>query len=483
MSHQSQFFVVRPSVFDLIRAGEDDLSILLQAICQDFEANRASLFLLEPDNVFKLKAQIGFEFQQINEAFIKVGEGIAGEAILSGVPRIVNGHRASRFSSSPDIHSALVIPLFQSAKVIGVLNLSRIVGESEFDSDILEKAAALSAALGFIVANAALVRRLQAEKHKTEQTLDALGVSFVIFSSSGVVVGSNQAFTEIFGEAFGHRGEFELHLRKTGKVELVLLNNHPDVHDQRITMNGRELYAKRIDFADGEWGVAFEDVTQTVMQEKSVHKLSRLAEMGRMTAAIAHDLRNPLTGIKSAAQLLSGIPGLPGELGNIIESEADRLNRLCNEFLESAGPHYLTKTSFEQGPIWDRIVRGISPLASRQGVVIQVVSDADTTISADDIKLEQVGYNLAKNAIEACQPGGHVLISLRRGGFSVLDSGSGIPPEVLSELGQPFVTTKASGTGLGISNVKRIVEAHGGIINFQSSPEGTEVTVSVPEEA
>jgi signal transduction histidine kinase len=206
----------------------------------------------------------------------------------------------------------------------------------------------------------------------------------------------------------------------------------------------------------------------------------RLAEIGRMTAAIAHEIRNPLTGIRGAAQVVSDSECESAELGRIIVEETDKLDRLCSEFLAFARPFQLRRELLKLSEVVAPVVERMRPEFDAKGISITLdFSSHEPTIDVDPMRIEQVCRNLAQNALHATLKGGRVEFRIGEGWLEIEDDGEGMSELEMQSLFTPFFTTKARGTGLGMSVVKKIVEAHGGCIRIQSEKgQGTRVRIS-----
>jgi len=183
-----------------------------------------------------------------------------------------------------------------------------------------------------------------------------------------------------------------------------------------------------------------------------------LAEIGRMTAILAHEIRNPLAAIRAAAQAAEDSP----ELLSIVIEEADRLDSICEGFLDVSRP-------LQVRALPTKLPRLLRDLAARENeafraadVTLRVDAEAGGTVAIDPLKIEQACRNLLKNAREAAGAGGHVTLRVWEDGFEVADDGPGLPDEIRQELFTPFVTAKPRGTGLGLTVVRRVAEAHGG---------------------
>lgn len=215
------------------------------------------------------------------------------------------------------------------------------------------------------------------------------------------------------------------------------------------------------------------------VQLQESERLKRLAEIGQMTAAIAHEIRNPLTGILASAQMLRQDPTVAAAVAEIIEDETLKLNRLCDEFLDFSKPIQLKPAIVDPAQVARTVGDRMRYQFAQAGVKLAIELDWDPrSVFADPLRLEQVLQNLIQNALEHTQPGGVVIVRLKRNQFEVADNGRGIPDDVREKLFQPFFTTRAQGTGLGLSNVKKVLDAQGWRIEVRSR-EGMGTTVRV----
>ena len=232
--------------------------------------------------------------------------------------------------------------------------------------------------------------------------------------------------------------------------------------------------------------------------EESQRPADRLSAFGVLAASMAHEIKNPLLGIRGAAQLLRD--ELPtagaGEYTDIIIREADRLNALMEEMLDFARPHPLNRVCLNLHEVLDNVIALEGPSCDRQGIVIRKQYDPSLPdIWAERARLTQVFLNLVRNAWEAMSQGGTLTLTTKAsselvrvgagGGPTLLvelsDEGSGIPPEVQQKLFTPFFTTKPQGSGLGLAISHKIIEEHGGRLVIKSLVgQGTLVRVYLP---
>ncbi len=232
--------------------------------------------------------------------------------------------------------------------------------------------------------------------------------------------------------------------------------------------------------------------------EESQWPADRLSAFGVLAASMAHEIRNPLLGIRGAAQLLrEELPTADArEYTDVIIREADRLNALMEGMLDFARPHPLNRVCLNLHEVLDNVIALEAPSCDRHGVVIKKQYDPSLPdMWADRARLMQVFLNLVRNAWEAMPHGGtltvttkasSVLVRVGAGGGPMLvvelsDEGSGISPEVQQKLFTPFFTTKPKGSGLGLAISHRIIEGHGGRLVMKSFVgQGTTVRVYLP---
>jgi PAS domain S-box-containing protein len=214
------------------------------------------------------------------------------------------------------------------------------------------------------------------------------------------------------------------------------------------------------------------DITKQKRNEEALRRTERLNTVGEFAAGIAHEIRNPLTSLKGFLQLMKN-EEMKEEYKDIMESELDRIESILNEFLILSKPH-LTQYNKKDVHV---LLKQILPLFETQATYnnIQLVTEFDLEellINCNENQLKQVFINFIKNAMEAMSNGGVIKIECKKEHNELcirfIDEGSGISEENLKRLGEPFFTTKESGTGLGLMISFKIIEEHGGTIQVES---------------
>jgi len=217
----------------------------------------------------------------------------------------------------------------------------------------------------------------------------------------------------------------------------------------------------------------FDDLTEIRRLEREVRMQDRLAAVGRLAAAIAHEIRNPLTSIAGSVSMLSDAPALSPEerhLLEIVTRESDRLNDIITDFLAySRGKQY----RFERvslAPLLEDTLTLLEHRLTAEGAAIRIdrtLPKAEALVLADGDKLKQVFWNFSENAIRAMKKtGGTLTVSLTERGpdweMSFTDTGPGISPQQSEKIFEPFQSNFEGGTGLGLAIVYQIVQAHEG---------------------
>jgi signal transduction histidine kinase len=219
----------------------------------------------------------------------------------------------------------------------------------------------------------------------------------------------------------------------------------------------------------------------------------KLASLGEMAAAVAHGLRNPLASLRASAQLVLKHPDSPsaGEQLHAIVQEVDRLDRRISHLLTFSRPTPFRPSSQPVAKLVQEVLPAFGERLRVQRVNLDLAIPTELPeVLADTTKLEQALVELVSNALDAMPEGGSLTLvaAAARGGsgdarvaLEVRDTGRGIPPETLPSVGQPFFTTRAEGTGLGLATARRFVEQHGGRLDLTSRPgAGTTVRVWLP---
>lgn len=215
----------------------------------------------------------------------------------------------------------------------------------------------------------------------------------------------------------------------------------------------------------------------------------RLDAIAEVSAGVAHELRNPLFGISSAAQLLrfrvKDDPVVEKNVGRILR-EVERLNGMVTSLLEYGRPSPIRLERGDPDHVWDEVLASQRGLLESRAILLERTRAAHTVCAIDPQQLAQVFVNLLANATDAAPEGSDLTLTssvLPTGKWRcrLHNGGAAIPPDVLPRVFEIFFSTKPGGTGIGLALCQRIVEEHGGTISLESSADrGTTATVALP---
>lgn len=231
--------------------------------------------------------------------------------------------------------------------------------------------------------------------------------------------------------------------------------------------------------------MAKKDLRRT--QDKLIQS-EKLAALGKLSAGIAHEIRNPLTSIKVLIHSLTAkVTDTETKEKDIkvIEDEIERVNQIINRFLDFARPKEPEFSWVDINQTLEETISLVSGEVKEQNVVLEKEMSSLLHVQADGEQMKQVFLNLFLNAIQAMPEGGKLRIKTNLKGqyirIEIQDEGTGIPEEIKDKLFEPFFTTKEEGIGLGLSTAKRIIDDHKGSIEVRNShPKGTVFIINLP---
>ena len=358
-----------------------------------------------------------------------------------------------------------------------------------------------------------LMRELEDVKNFTESVIQSIGSGIIITEMNDTITYINRAGERMLGfskeELIGK--PFNIFSLKEKQSAIPSFLNNPDDLDTR-----KEGWMKKKDHTEFPVGftmnnhlsirgerigkiVVFRDLTNVYKIQEEILRMDRLVSLGKLASGIAHELRNPLAGIKTTAQALS--EEMSGddsrrEYLNRITKEIDRLNDLLKTFFSFAKPQKLNLVHCQIKDIINEIIPFLIKEIADKGIrFIETYHPQLPKIKVDKTQMHQVFLNLFLNAIQAMPNGGELKIeatpihSISSDGFKqnfmkvvISDSGRGIPPHIVHKIFDPFFTTKSKGIGLGLSITYQIIKKHGGTIKVESQWEqGTSFIINLPE--
>jgi len=360
-----------------------------------------------------------------------------------------------------------------------------------------------------------LTRELEDVKNFTDSIIQSIGSGILIARMNDAVTFINRAGermlgyskNELIGKPFSSLG-----LREKQGVVPSLLDNPEDLDTRK------EGWMRRKDGVEFPVGftinnhlnvrgemigkiVIFRDLTNIYKIQEEILRMDRLVSLGKLSSGIAHELRNPLAGIKTTSQALSEEMSEDDprrEYLTRITKEIDRLNDLLKTFFSFAKPQKLNLVPCHIKDIINEIIPFLIKEIADKG--IRFTEDYHPQLSkikVDKSQMHQVFLNLFLNSIQAMSEGGELKIEVTPQNSApgdgakqnfvkavISDTGRGIPPHLIHKIFDPFFTTKPKGIGLGLSIAYQIINKHGGSISVESRWEkGTSFVIHLPESA
>lgn len=234
--------------------------------------------------------------------------------------------------------------------------------------------------------------------------------------------------------------------------------------------------------------IIFQDLTEVKELEERLMNSEKMAILGQLSAGLAHELRNPLSAISGAVEILKEDMTPTNEherLIGVATQQIERLNLLVEDFLILTMPIQKNKSSVDLGKIVSDTVDSFTKTIRRSNIEIANGIEEQIYVRAHSYRLKQAVWNLLMNSIESMPGGGKVTLSSEYRNSNVIlrfkDEGRGIDDKIKSRLFDPFFTTKEVGTGLGLAIVQKVIEGYNGEVNVESSPgKGTTFIIKLP---
>ena len=348
-------------------------------------------------------------------------------------------------------------------------------------------------------------------RRQSEARMQAILVSapdgIITVDERGVIESINPAATDMFGYA-----PDEMVGRNWG---VLVADPVRALDDERLDHASSQLGARKDDFEYENTGVRkdgstfplhvtasvvelgdrnvtlgiFRDITDLTRMHERLLRTEHLAAIGEMGASVAHEIRNPIAGISGAVQVLRDTMPPADERREIIQeiiAQVGRVDQTLRELLMLAKPWSPELKLCSVRGFLSRAIERAKVQEAFQHVTFEIQKDGNAFANMDEFLMEQVLWNLFRNAAQAMPNGGTIRCAIENVQKSVrivvADTGVGIPPDVVDKVFRPFFTTKTRGTGLGLAVVRQIVDAHGASIAIDSTPgEGTRITIELPQ--
>jgi len=345
-------------------------------------------------------------------------------------------------------------------------------------------------------------RRLQDTSAIADEVVASLPVGLMVMDGAGRIIMQNPAAESITGLAANQvRGIQAASILPENMAELIsadesggrVIEREMECRFGKTEPVPLSVSAARIVNEDG--GVVgnliiFRDLTEIKALQEAMQRKEKLAAVGDLAAGIAHEIRNPLSSVKGMATYFKNKSANDSEAraaAEVMVQETDRLNRVINELLEFARPSRIDARPTDVNTVLEHSVRLIRQDAENQNIRLELFKGENLPLAdIDSDRFIQCLLNLYLNAIQAMESGGKLTVQSSRGAkneivIRISDTGPGIAQENLSQVFDPYFTTKSTGTGLGLAIVHKIVENHEGHITVKSTTgKGAVFTIVLP---
>jgi two-component system, sporulation sensor kinase E len=474
----------------------DALDRFLMALCKYLKADGAGLLLFS-NNEQSLKVRTSYQLESaLLDRALDALTAAQRSDMLPSETFTLESCGSSRVKTCLEMTAHwenTVVPLLYKGRWLGFLVVGKSYRSRRAYLSDYHFINTIQTILTEEVANAVNISRLRNLKDFNETVLENINSGVLTTDRDGRVTFRNGRareligertpetvlFDELFTNPFGGGGLFEHLLARGGgnsSFECMLIR--PAAAPMPVGLSTTTV--KLDDHHGATVIVIFDDLTAQKGMEEELRRADRLRSLGELSAGVAHEIRNPLTGIATTAQVLKERLGGDSEKGKFVEvilGEIARLDDIIRNLLNFARPVSPHPVEVDLSRLIEEALTLLTDKAASRGVSLHfenLLQDERCLLDGDQVK--QVILNIALNGIEACAAGGRVNVYAREAAnpafvqIELSDTGSGIPDDIADKLYNPFFTTRSEGTGMGLSISRKIAESHGGRIYHRSTP-------------
>ena len=464
-------------------------------------------------NSLILKAYRGLPYRLIRKLKkIKLGEKFSGLVATTGEPIIVNDISdtpwlAEISKARPDLKSLASIPLKSQGRITGSINIYS-PDPDYFRQDVMKLLKAIGLQIGVAIERAKILEKYQRNLMWSEHILRSSPLGIITLDMEGKILSFNTAAEKLVGFSLGRLRRKSYKNAFMNQPEIVAALAKKDFTQEIIhhTEQGERLYLRLSispikDETGRELGsiIILQDITERKNTDEYIQRISKLISLGQLAAGVAHEVRNPLSGISYVLDDLHDYVHKDKDRRELIKKairEVDRLDGIVTSLLDFAQVNSANFSYQDINEILeDALVWIKKQCKDREIQVLKGYGQDLPKIMLDPQKLKQAFLNIMINSLDAMKKGG--TLEIRTHGYSgklkksmdqsnfveicIEDSGEGIPIQDQNRIFDPFFTTKPAGSGLGLSITYSIIMEHGGKISLESEKgEGTRFTIYLP---
>ncbi len=334
-------------------------------------------------------------------------------------------------------------------------------------------------------------KKVQVLEKISEEIVDLLDSGLLITDSQDEIKKINKTSLEVLGLTSAN----QILLKKIDEIGLRL-DYFPKVHEVSQNEKIKKILINKINLPDQQKMYVLRDLTELLTLEEKLKKQEKLASIGRLTAGVAHEIRNPIASISGAAQMISqDILNLEDselqKLSKIIERESDRVNSLVAKLLTLTKPTKIKKNNFNLKTTAIELIESYKTWSEvrEKNIQLQIQFEGESEIHGSKERFVEILSNLITNSIhsliESINESKVINISIKNSNHNlqikVVDNGIGISKEAQKQIFTPFFTTKTNGTGLGLAQVHKIISEFDGSIEVKSDlGKGAEFLLKIP---
>jgi two-component system sensor histidine kinase HydH len=403
-----------------------------------------------------------------------------------------------------------VHPFYMQGEPMGLLRIGLSLQPMDaINSRIYRRIIIISLVLlviGFILLTLLLVRQNLDFSHKQYQTVETYSQNIIQHVNDAILVYDRQngirVFNKMAEKLFGI-GVKDALGKNLASVFLSSACKNIETEnfslqevECRLGNRNRYLLVSKNHYSDTDGSLAtilvIRDLTEQKRLEVQIERRERMSALGQLASGVAHEIRNPLNAIGTVIQQLNR-DFKPAsheqeyhDLAGLVHQEVKRINDTISNFLKFARPELMQPEEFDLDKFFSELHTGYASLADEKKVELKINNQWHGSVKWDRGKMKQVLMNLIQNAFEAMDEGGKINVLVvskpdQQLELKISDTGKGIPEEIRKKIFNLYFTTKAKGTGVGLSIVQQIVDQHGGVISVESElGKGTTFSIIMP---